>query len=198
MKALVVDDVAYSRRIVEKALEQVGIEALLASSGADALRVFQQEGRIDVVITDLMMPDMDGIQFYERLKESQKANAGPLPPFILLTASPEPKLLVRAKQAGFLDIMVKPLDSNRLLQALKKHLGDELKEEFDYPGAIEVLESAVDEAVKTANREAASSLHRELQNCIEKLKGLLTITDADGQHTAKQDAEAPADKEDST
>ncbi len=183
MKALVVDDVAYSCIIVKKALEQAGIDVFSAASGADALTLLQQEDDIDVVITDLMMPGMDGIQFYERLKEEQEANAeqtsAPLPPFILLTASPEPKLLRKAKQAGFADVMVKPLDSKRLLQTLKKCLGDEPKEECEYSRTLQALESAVDEAVKTANRKTASFLRQQLQCGIDRLDVLLAKTDTE-------------------
>ena len=165
MKALVVDDVAYSRLITQRVLEGLGFGVVQAASGAEALCVLSKDPDIDLVISDLMMPDMDGVELFESaqvgsgfgktapgLKRDGEEHPGSPPPFILLTASPRPELLCRAKQGGFLDVLVKPLDPKRLAktidQCLRARSQVELGNERDADSLLETLLSQLDSVIQ--------------------------------------------------
>ncbi len=66
---LVVEDEDAVRRLVRAALERPGYRVLVAASGADALRIAREMPHIDVLITDLVMPEMSGVQVAERIRE---------------------------------------------------------------------------------------------------------------------------------
>src|SRR5436190_10265610 len=90
MRILVVDDVGYVRHYFDRLLTQNGHVVWTAASGYQAIDILNQDKAIQVVITDLLMPGMDGLQFF---REAQKIDWGdstgaPLsrPVFYLITA----------------------------------------------------------------------------------------------------------------
>ena len=76
MKVLMVDDVAYSRIIVQKVLERHGFEVLQASSGAEALRTLKAEWDIALVVSDLMMPDINGVELAKSAQSLIRSRQG--------------------------------------------------------------------------------------------------------------------------
>jgi len=158
MRALVVDDVAYSRLITQRVLEGLGFGVVQAASGAEALCVLSKDPDIDLVISDLMMPDMDGVELFESAQELKRDGnqcPGSPPPFILLTASPRPELLCRAKQGGFLDILVKPLDPKRLAKTIDQCFSDRRgvatpcpSDKVDADSLLETLLSQLDSVIQ--------------------------------------------------
>jgi len=124
-KVLVVDDTGYSRHLVMNMVQSLGYEAVDAENGVAGLDKLKQES-FGTVITDLLMPDMNGIEFYEHAKEID-GNAGAdsqpfrCPPFILISAVSDNlgAMAEEAKQKGFAEILVKPVDRVRLEESLK-------------------------------------------------------------------------------
>jgi DNA-binding response OmpR family regulator len=80
MKILVVDDDPSIRMLYKEELEDEGYEVIAASSGDEALRLFDEENP-DLVTLDILMPDMDGIQVLRKMKEKK-----PRLPIIMSTA----------------------------------------------------------------------------------------------------------------
>ena len=106
MKVLIADDSAVPRMILEKALTSLGHETLTAADGQEAWErfvVFQP----DVVLSDWLMPGVDGIELCRRIRSS---DADHYTYFVLLTAMTEVEHAVTAMSAGADDFMVKPLD----------------------------------------------------------------------------------------
>ena len=69
MRALIVDDSAVMRKVVERALHQAGIdfsEVLQAGNGEEALEALRQQPDVNLILTDINMPKMDGLQFLEQ------------------------------------------------------------------------------------------------------------------------------------
>jgi CheY-like chemotaxis protein len=129
MKVLVVDDVGFMRHYLERLLRQNGYQVCTAASGAEALQILKSENAIEVVLTDLMMPGMDGIALFKSARTIDRFNdSGPLPPpaFLLITAmrptltSPrqDANLLKEAIDLGFVDVLFKPVDQALLLRRL--------------------------------------------------------------------------------
>jgi CheY-like chemotaxis protein len=121
-KILVVDDVGFNRVIIDKCLSPSGYQVEQASSGTEALRLLSRY-RYDLVLTDLMMPEMDGLKLFEQVKSGKffdDMGLMPAPPFILCTAHLTEDVIQTAIQFGFQDVISKPIDRDRLLQAVEK------------------------------------------------------------------------------
>jgi type IV pilus assembly protein PilB len=119
-KALVVDDNVDLRHLVRTTLERagLGLSIVTAQNGAEALELAALE-RPDVVIIDLQMPEMDGVETCRRLR-AQEATA--FIPIIMLTAMGDDEHLTRAFEAGVDDYLVKPLQREQLVLRVKRML----------------------------------------------------------------------------
>lgn len=180
MKALVVDDVGYSRLIVQKSLEKMGFDVVQASSGAEALRLLREEPSIDLVVSDLMMPEMDGIELIgeaRKLEPPSEYETGFPPPFVMLTASPKQSLLVKAKKAGFIEIMVKPLDQERFRRTIEMCLADKtdgaVTKMVDYDDVVKSVKTTVGTVIKKQDQDAARKIRDRLQAEIVKIDAYL-------------------------
>ena len=129
MKVLIVDDIGYSCHYYARLVEKIGFTAITASSGYEAIKLLQTDNEIHVVLTDLVMSGMDGVDLFQQAQQVERySDSGAVAPpqFILMTAvrpdkNPQDKNLQRIKLAnelGFSKIMFKPLDQNELKQEL--------------------------------------------------------------------------------
>jgi DNA-binding response OmpR family regulator/DNA-binding CsgD family transcriptional regulator len=115
---LVIDDDALYVRFMKLTLEEHGYRARTAASGEAGLQSVQ-ENRPDIILLDLVMPDLDGYEVCRRLK------ADPLStdiPVIFLSGFGSPQEKVRAFEAGGVDYIVKPYSRIELLARLRTHL----------------------------------------------------------------------------
>ena len=116
--ALVVDDDADQRYILSSHMKRLGFSVVEAANGLEALDIIRLS-RPDVVITDINMPDMDGIELLTRLKE---ASSGKPPPAMAVTASRDKLVLERAFSAGAADVVSKPVDENEFIPRVNRLL----------------------------------------------------------------------------
>jgi len=112
INVLVVDDEKPLRDFVRRNLEVRGYNVLTASNGIEALAYFQNES-IHLVIMDIMMPHMDGLEATRRIRESSHV------PIIILTAMGEESDKVRAFDLGADDYLTKPFGVGELLGRIK-------------------------------------------------------------------------------
>ena len=115
---LVVDDIPRNIQVVGGILAGAGYDIIPATSGRQALERASQQVP-DLVLLDLMMPEMDGIEVCRRFK--QNPHWAPVP-VIFLTASSEHEHLIHAFQAGAVDYVVKPFNPTELLVRVWTHL----------------------------------------------------------------------------
>jgi DNA-binding response OmpR family regulator len=117
-QALVVDDEFAVRHLVRAMIErgQLGLTVLTAQDGHEALTLAELE-RPDVVITDLTMPDMDGLEFCRRLR-AQPATAHV--PVLVLSGVEDEEMMARAFGAGADDYVVKPFRREELAARIKR------------------------------------------------------------------------------
>jgi two-component system cell cycle response regulator len=113
-KVLIVDDDPSVLRLLEKHLAAGGYEILSAANGAEALQIVLSQGPA-TVITDWMMPEMDGLQLCRAIRSSEGIGFVYV---IMLTASADKARLVEAFEAGVDDFLSKPVDREELLARL--------------------------------------------------------------------------------
>jgi CheY-like chemotaxis protein len=119
MKVLIAEDEAISRLKLQKQLEQWGHEVVAAKDGAEAWARFEA-GAFSLVITDWMMPGLDGVDLIRRIRASQDKE---YPFIILLTALSETEHVVAGMEAGADDFITKPFDA----EALRVRIGAGLR-----------------------------------------------------------------------
>lgn len=122
---LVVDDVQQNIQVVGAMLRAAGYSLMPANSGAAALQRVQKK-LPDLILLDLMMPEMDGLEVCRRLKADPLTQAIPV---IFLTASNEMDHLVSGFQVGAVDYITKPFNPPELMARVRTHL--ELKHARD-------------------------------------------------------------------
>ena len=116
---LVVDDDSVLRRLLATVLKLRGFDVLVAEDGVQALEVLQHEDHVDLVLADIIMPQMDGWTLLERLKEHH-----PSVPVILLTLIEEAKpTSMRAEEMGAAACLFKPIDPVSLMSGVDRVLG---------------------------------------------------------------------------
>jgi two-component system cell cycle response regulator len=103
---LIVDDVASNRKLLEARLKAEYFDVLTASNGPEALAICAQ-GDCDIVLLDVMMPDMDGFEVCRRLKRDPFTHHMPV---IMITALDQPSDRIRGLEAGADDFLTKPID----------------------------------------------------------------------------------------
>ncbi|MCC6511913.1 MAG: response regulator [Pirellulaceae bacterium] len=117
MKVLVADDSGVMRKIIIRSLQTVGItDVVEAADGAEGWEAMQAE-LIDLVLTDWNMPNVSGLEFLKKIRES-----GSEVPVIMVTTEAEKAKVVEAIQAGVTDYLCKPFDSDELREKLDKYI----------------------------------------------------------------------------
>src|ERR1700691_5229446 len=117
---LAVDDSAPMRQMVGVALRAAVYEVIEASDGDEALE-YARKHRVDLVLTDVNMPRMDGITLIAQLRTLPNS---PLTPLLLLTTASSRDRKIQGKQAGATGWMVKPFNPDQLLATVERVLGN--------------------------------------------------------------------------
>jgi len=149
-RILVVDDNPQILAVVREILNHHGFEVITAVSGEDAISMLDL--KLDMVICDVMMPDMDGYDFYSELqKNSTWCNI----PFLFLTALDRPEQIRRGKELGCDDYLTKPFEPADLLCAVKGKItvGQRRKLSFE-----ERMESQRRKIIQTLSHEFRTPL----------------------------------------
>lgn len=114
--ALIVDDSLTMRNMVSIAMKKEGFEVELAKDGVEALEIAKRK-KMDVIITDINMPNMDGIELIRMLRGSELARFTPI---LVLTTEDGDNVKQAGKQAGATGWIVKPFNPEILSRAVNK------------------------------------------------------------------------------
>lgn len=120
LRVLVVDDNQLNILVVQKNLEAWGCLCETATNGLSAVRKVQ-ENHFDIILMDLHMPQMDGLEAAEVIRNLKEDHELPI---IALTASVENEVSEKIKCFGFTDLLFKPFDPRDLQQLLHQYCGD--------------------------------------------------------------------------
>jgi two-component system chemotaxis response regulator CheY len=117
-KILIVDDSVMVRQMVSFTLKEAGFEVVAAENGQDALNKLGGNA-VDLIVTDLNMPVMDGITFIANARALATAKYIPI---LMLTTESQPEMKQKGKAAGATGWIVKPFDPPKLLAVIAKVL----------------------------------------------------------------------------
>jgi DNA-binding NtrC family response regulator len=116
-RILVVDDEETIREIVSSTLNGAHFQTRQAASGVEALAVLESGDEFDLVLSDLMMAEMDGITLLERAKERY-----PDMPIVMVTAVSDIEVALQALRNGAYDYLLKPFEREQLLATVRRAL----------------------------------------------------------------------------
>ncbi|MGB5131462.1 MAG: response regulator [Steroidobacteraceae bacterium] len=116
---LLVEDNPTNQRVAQLYLERVGCEVVLAGDGREALAALEK-GRFDLVLMDVQMPMMDGLEATRRIRERER-ETGERTPIVALTANAMKQQIDECKANGMDDVLPKPIDRERLSTILDRY-----------------------------------------------------------------------------
>jgi two-component system cell cycle response regulator len=144
-RILAVDDQRYFRELTEGLLGDAGYDVQTATSGEEALHILERED-FEIVITDLVMPGIDGSELVRRIKERR-----PDQDIVMVTGVVDVKTAVEAMKQGAVDYILKPFDRDVLIDSIAKILGQRrmreehallMEENLEFMGVLSLFERA--------------------------------------------------------
>jgi two-component system cell cycle response regulator len=167
-RVLIVDDIPTNVRLLEARLSAEYFEVLTATSGKQALEICASSD-IDIVLLDVMMPEMDGFEVCRRLKSNPRTHHVPV---LMITALDQPSDRVKGLEVGADDFLTKPVDDVQLMARVKsltrlKSLTDELRAR-----AMTGQQIAVEDAIRAMDMISTSN-------------GSILVIDTDQRHAER-------------
>ncbi|USQ04199.1 PAS domain S-box protein [Aquirufa antheringensis] len=120
-RVLLVDDNATNRKVASQILMKAGCEVLMASRGQEAIDILQKDANFDLVLMDIQMPEMDGMETTRRLKA---LNLAALPPIVAMTAYAMKEDRERFLAAGMDDYLAKPIRAQQIIAMVSRWVSD--------------------------------------------------------------------------
>ncbi|QQA41890.1 response regulator [Pelagovum pacificum] len=120
LRVMVVDDMSTSRGLITQALEEIGIWHVQAESDARAGLAKLAASPVHLVLSDLNMPNMDGLQFLAALRQTKSTQKIG---FILVTGSPNRELIQKAQTLGLNNMIKKPFTTDSMRTCIERVVG---------------------------------------------------------------------------
>lgn len=183
---LLVDDIDGIHEMLDFVFENTSVKLVHASLAPRALEIFQQE-KIDLVLSDIIMPGMDGLELLEKLKAIDPALT-----MIMMTGSEDRDYVVRALRLGAFDFITKPFDESELMDIIKRAMAERQRRlaqscgEFTSSGELETLRKELalrDEAISQLEAKDAEIEHLRAE--LEKQKSSIDASESKRQELEK-------------
>lgn len=177
-RVLIVDDEAHVRSMVGSTLERRGYEVQLASSGREALEMLAMN-EYDLVLTDIVMQDLNGIALLERI-HAQHPNL----PVVMVTAIHDISVAIDAMRRGAYDYLLKPFERDHLMNTVERALKHRqvLEESQNYQQSLEQMVRARTEML----RHAMEDLEHSYDVTLEALGDALDLKDSETEGHSKR------------
>lgn len=180
-KILLVDDEAGIRKVLGISLSDMGYEVLTAENGEEALKLFREHGPA-IVLTDIKMPGMDGIEVLRKIKKEN-----PETEVIVITGHGDMDLAIKSLKFDATDFITKPVDDRELENALRK-CGDRIliREKLrDYTHHLEALVQQKTERLAAASGdEDEAEMTQRYQDLFDAMPGYVAVLDRSHRITA--------------
>jgi CheY-like chemotaxis protein len=161
LKILLVDDNHHMRLLLTEILRAIGVkEVFEAANGAEALQTMRKNP-IDIVMTDLAMQPLDGIDFVRRLRNTSES-ANPMVPVIMITGHSTLRRVAEARDVGVTEFLSKPVTARGVIERIRRvvenprpfvktptYFGPDRRrrDDPDYPGPFRRLNDKPPEAI---------------------------------------------------
>lgn len=177
-RILIVDDEAHVRSMIGATLDHQGYEVQLANSGRDALESLEQN-TFDLVLTDIVMQDGNGITLLERIRAQQ-----PNIPVVMVTAIHDISVAIDAMRRGAYDYLLKPFEREHLVSTVLRALDhrEALQESHNYQQSLEQVVRARTEML----RQAMEDLEHSYDVTLEALGDALDLKDSETEGHSKR------------
>jgi DNA-binding response OmpR family regulator len=163
---LLLDDDLTTLTVLERSLGGAGFNCISSSDPKQALTIVGNKSEIAVVVTDLYMPHMSGLQFAKVLSETPLGR--PTPRILLLTAQPSLESAIGALRGGACDFLVKPVSTAELVAAVTKALERARQDRLIHRGrAPDIAHEGISTDIESTGRRKVPVL-----DTIEKLRSL--------------------------
>ena len=163
---LLLDDDLTTLTVLERSLGGAGFNCISSSDPKQALTIVGTKSEIAVVVTDLYMPHMSGLQFAKALSETPLGR--PTPRILLLTAQPSLESAIGALRGGACDFLVKPVSTAELVAAVTKALERARQDRLIHRGrAPDIAHEGIQNDIESTGRRKVPVL-----DTIEKLRSL--------------------------
>jgi DNA-binding response OmpR family regulator len=163
---LLLDDDLTTLTVLERSLGGAGFNCISSSDPKQALTIVGGRSDIAVVVTDLYMPHMSGLQFAKVLSETPLGR--PTPRILLLTAQPSLESAIGALRGGACDFLVKPVSTGELVAAVTKALERARQDRLIHRGrAPDIAHDGISTDIESTGRRKVPVL-----DTIEKLRSL--------------------------
>jgi putative nucleotidyltransferase with HDIG domain len=177
-KILIVDDEEAIREVISTLLEALGYECSSVSNGRLA-KEFLGPHEVDLVLSDMVMPEMDGLRLVEWLRKAE-----PDVPVIMVTAMHDLSIALDAIRGGAYDYILKPFEKDQLYLSVRRAL-DHRRLVLENRNYQRNLEKLVEE--RTAQLQGAlEQLERSYDDTLEALGGALDLKDAETEGHCKR------------
>ena len=119
-KVLIVDDSSTMRKIVMRGIRQAGIEISEAREAGDGVQGLEalEKGEVDVILSDMNMPNMNGLEFVEKVREKY----GDKPPIVMITTEGSEEFVAQAMSKGANGYLKKPFTPEKVKEVVGSFL----------------------------------------------------------------------------
>jgi len=154
---LIVDDIAQNIQVVANTIKELDIKIHIARNGKSAIN-YCLEYPYDLILLDIMLPDIDGIEVCSILKKHEKTSAIPI---IFLTAKTEQDIIIKGFNAGAVDYITKPFNSTELIARVKTHLHiqKQSKDIINQNKNLQILNSEKDRFISIISHDLKNPFH---------------------------------------
>lgn len=118
-KALIVEDDKATRELLAEILQLHGIKCLTAENATKAWQSIEADKTIGLVITDLRLGPVDGLDLIRKIRESERANL----PIVIISGDAQLKDAIAALHLSVVDFLLKPIDPQQLIKLARQELG---------------------------------------------------------------------------
>src|SRR5690606_22845735 len=174
-EVLLLDDDAVMLNILAGVLSSAGFTCLVANHAREALSLIEQRPQIAVVVSDVFMPEVTGLQFVNRLNATKLRHVPPR--VLLLTGQPSLATAVDALRLGVRDFLVKPIRPPELIEAVKRAM----------------TQAQTDRNTQHARSPQVEQLMKQAEELVGRLRNLAYTGEEAVDHQAHEVAEAPVD-----
>lgn len=115
MKVVIVDDSDFSREVIREMLNEEGIEVIGEAHSAESALILIHEKSPNIVITDIVMPEVSGIELTEKINQRYPDTS-----VIVISSLSQEHIVLEAIGAGASDFITKPIDKKQLIDSLEK------------------------------------------------------------------------------